>query len=72
METIVKAKRIGGSIGIIIPKNITGKERIMPEDTLKIRIEKTADLSFLFGRWKDIKKSTKEIMEEIDEGEIDD
>ena len=72
METIIKAKRIGGSIGIIIPREIVGKERINPEDVLRVKIEKTADLSFLWGRWKKIKKTTDKIMKEIDEGEIDD
>ena len=72
METIVKAKKMGGSIGIIIPKEIIGKEKISPEDALKIKIEKTFDLGFLWGRWKDIKKSTDEIMKEIDDGEVDD
>ena len=63
---------MGGSIGIIIPKEIIGKEKISPEDALKIKIEKTFDLGFLWGRWKDIKKSTDEIMKEIDDGEVDD
>jgi len=71
METMIKAKKIGGSIGIIIPKEIVGKEKISPEDILKIKIEKIGDLSFLWGRWKDIKKPTDEIMGEIDEGEDD-
>ncbi len=72
METKVKAKKIGGSIGVIIPKDIVEKERISVEDTLKIDIEKTDDIGFLWGRGKDIKKSTDQIMREIDEGEIDD
>ncbi|MEK6875606.1 MAG: AbrB/MazE/SpoVT family DNA-binding domain-containing protein [Nanoarchaeota archaeon] len=70
METQTKAKRIGGSIGIIIPKEIVEKEGIRANDTIKIRIEKTADLNFLWGRGKDIKKSTDKIMREIDEGEF--
>ena len=71
MEAIVKAKKIGGSIGIIVPKDIIKKERISVDDILKVNVEKTADLSFLWGRGKDIKKSTDQIMKEIDEGEID-
>ena len=71
METIIKAKKIGGSIGIIIPREIIGREKISPEDTLKVKIEKIADLNFLWGRWKNIKKSTDEIMKEIDDGEDD-
>lgn len=71
MEAIVKAKKIGGSIGVVIPKEVVAKERISPEDTLKIKVEKTADLNWLWGRFK-TKKSTEQIMREIDEGELDD
>ena len=71
MEAVVKAKKIGGSIAVLIPKRIVNEERILADDTLKIRVEKTADLSFLWGRGKYIKKSTAKIMKEIDQGEID-
>ena len=70
MEAIVKAKKIGGSISVIIPKEIVDKERISPEDTLKINVERTADLNWLWGRFK-TKKSADQIMREIDEGEFD-
>ena len=69
METISKAKKIGGSIAVIIPKEVVEQERIFVDDTLKIRVEKTDDLSWLWGRYKSIKKSTDRLMEEIDEGE---
>ena len=69
MEKIVKTKKIGGSIGVIIPKEIVRKERISVGDTIKIDVEKTGDLSFLWGKFKDIKKPTQQIMDEIDEGE---
>ena len=72
MEAIVKAKKIGGSIGIVIPKKMVEKERIFPEDTLKIKVEKTADFNWLWGRFKGIKKPTDQIMKEIDEAELDD
>jgi len=74
MEVEVKARRIGGSIGIILPKEIVMQERIIEKDianSLKIKIEKKDNLNFLWGRGKDIKKSTKQIMKEIDEGEDD-
>ncbi len=72
MEAEVKAKKMGGSIGIIIPKEIVERERINVEDIIKVKIEKKDNLSFLWAKGKDIKKSTQKIMEEIDEGEIDD
>ena len=71
MEAIVKAKKIGGSIGVLIPKRVVDKERISAEDILKIKVEKTDNLNLLWGKFKDIKKSTYQIMKEIDEGEID-
>lgn len=71
MEMQLKAKRIGGSIGIIIPQIVVSKERIRMNDSVNIKIEKIADLSFMFGKGKDIKKSTSQIMNEIDEGEND-
>ncbi|MEK6926497.1 MAG: hypothetical protein AABW50_04430 [Nanoarchaeota archaeon] len=69
MEVLVKAKKIGGSLGVIIPREVVEKERIFPEDSLNVTIEKKNDLDFLWAVNKDIKKSTKEIMKEIDEGE---
>ncbi len=72
METEVKARRFGGSVGIILPRAVVEKERIVEGDLLKVRVRKVADLSFLWGMGKDITKSTDRIMEKIDEGEVDD
>ncbi len=69
MEAIVKAKQIGGSIAVIIPNKIIKTEMIHPDDTLKVTIEKKHDMSFLWGKGKNIKKPTEIIMREIDEGE---
>lgn len=71
MEAITQAKQIGGSIWTIIPKNVVDNERIHIDDTLKIKVEKVDNLNFLWGKFKDIKKSTEQIMKEIDEGELD-
>ena len=48
------------------------RERISVEDALKIEVEKSDDISFLWGKGRDIKKPTDYIMGEIDEGELDD
>mgnify|MGYP001618525662 CR=1 FL=1 len=71
MELLAKTRKIGGSIAVIIPKEVVRNENLLANDTVKIKIEKTGDLSFMWGRFKDIKKSTTEIMHEIDEGELD-
>ncbi len=69
METEVKARKIGGSIAIFIPNSIVSKQRISPDDKIRIRVEKVNDLGFLWGKLKGEKKSTQEIMNEIDQGE---
>ena len=70
METEVKAKKIGGSIAVIIPRDIVEREHIVADDIVKIRVEKTDDLNALWGRYKDIKKPTDQLMKDIDEGEL--
>ena len=68
-EVIIKAKKIGGSLGIIIPEEIVKKEHINVNDTVKIKIERKDDLTFLWGKLKNIKTPTQKIMDIIDEGE---
>ena len=41
----------------------------MPKDILKVKIEKTSNINFLWGKFKDIKKLTDKIMKEINEAE---
>ena len=69
MEVEVRARRFGGSIGVILPREVVEKERISENDTLKMRVDKIANLSFLWGLCKNVKISTDVIMKEIDEGE---
>ena len=72
METITKAKQIGGSISVVIPKEVVENEMISVGDTLKLKVEKVDNLDFFWSRLKDIKKPTEQIMREIDEAELDD
>lgn len=69
MQAIVKAKKIGGSVGVIIPREIVEKEHIKPEDTVEIKVKRKDSLESIWGILKDIKKPTQQIMKEIDEGE---
>ena len=69
MEIELKTKQIGGSLAIIVPKEVVKMERIKPEDTVLVRIQKVENLNTLWGSQKDIKKSTKQIMKEIDYSE---
>ena len=70
MEAVTKAKRLGGSVCIILPKELVKKEMIQVNDILKVKVEKTDNFNSLWGKFKEVKKSTKQIMKEIDEGEI--
>ena len=69
MKTVAKAKQIGGSIAVIIPKEIVKKEHIKPEDTVELRIERKDNLNSLWGILSDIKIPPQKIMNIIDEGE---
>lgn len=69
MEAIVKAKKIGGSIGIILPKKLIEKENIMAEDDIEIKIKRKDNFDSLWGIIKDVKIPTQKIMDIIDEGE---
>lgn len=69
METLTIAKKIGGSIGVIIPEDIIKKEHIHINDTIKVSVERKDDVVFLWGKLKDIRLPTQKIMEITDEAE---
>jgi len=52
METEGIARKFGGSIGIIIPKEIVEQEKIKPNSKIKIDILKVDDISDTFGKLK--------------------
>ena len=66
IETEAQVKEWGRSIGIIIPKDAVIKERIKVGDIVKILINKKKNpLKETFGILK-LKKTTEEILKEID------
>lgn len=69
MQAITKAKKVGGSIVVVIPKEIVEKERIQVDDTLKIKVERKDSLNSLWGILKDTKIPAQKIMDIINEGE---
>ena len=57
----------GRSIGVVVPKEAVLKEKLKAGDTVKLVILKTSNgLKNTFGRLK-LKRSTDEILKEIDE-----
>lgn len=68
MNAVLKVKKIGGSLAVIIPKKLVEKQNIKSEDFLRVQIEKTNQIKPFFGILKD-KMSAKEFLREIDETE---
>jgi len=62
-------KQWGNSVGITIPRNVIEKEHIMPKKKTRFLVIGTAmnGVRKSFGSLK-FKKSTQQIMDEIDEG----
>ena len=66
IETEAQVKEWGRSVGIVIPKDAVLRERISVGDTVKILIKKKGNpLKGTFGIIK-FKRSTEEILREID------
>ncbi len=66
IEAIAQVREWGRSVGIVIPKEVVIKERIKVGDNVKILInKKTNPLKETFGILK-FKKTTDEILKEID------
>lgn len=68
VEIEVETRKIGGSIGIIIPSDVVEKEHIKPHEKIKIDIRRAPTIGDLFGLAKDWKKPTEEIMREVRKG----
>ena len=52
MEMIVKARKWGDSVGIILPRKVIAGSGIKPDDVLRVEVFKEADFSDLFGTLK--------------------
>ena len=68
VEIEVITKRIGGSIGIILPKSIIEKDHIKEEEKIKIEIKKRPLVGEFFGMIGGKKIDTENVMKEVKEG----
>lgn len=71
MEAVTKARKVGGSVAVIVPKEIVERENIRPNDNVRIRVERVDELGDWWGQLKWVKKPTGDIMKIIDESEDD-
>lgn len=67
METLVKPRRWGNSLGITLPKKIIEAEGITLKDELVVDIKKKTDIRDIKGLFK-FKKSAQEIKDEMRQG----
>lgn len=70
METVVKPRKWGNSIGIAIPKDIVEKEKITLKDDLVVDIRKkrnVEEVKKFFGKFK-FSQSTQQIKDEMRKG----
>ena len=67
VQTKLKVKEWGNSLGLIIPSEIVNKENIMSNDEITITISKNDSLEAFFGKLK-IKKSAQELKDESRKG----
>ena len=68
LEYITKLKAWGNSLGIVVPKEQAEKEKLKTEQEIKVIItpKKVLKVKNIFGKLKDWKKPTVDIMREID------
>lgn len=67
VQTKVKVKEWGNSLGLIIPNDIVNKENIISDDEITITISKNDSLEEFFGKSK-IKKSAQDLKDESRKG----
>lgn len=67
MSVEVETRKIGGSIGIIIPKDVVAKENIRVHEKIIVEFKKLPVVGDFFGlaAWK---RSTEEIMRDVKRG----
>ena len=67
-EIECKTRKLGGSIGIILPKEVVKKEGIKPNQTLKIEIKTRPKAREIWGLFPDWKTSTQKLKDEARKG----
>ena len=64
VETEVKTRKWGSSIGVVLPKEVVDEIGIKPDETIKINIRKLIKVKDVFGMFPEWKRPTQEIKNE--------
>ena len=68
VETEVKTRKWGSSIGVVLPKEVVDEIGIKPDEKITIDIKKKPLAKEFFGSLKDWKRPTQEIKDEARAG----
>ena len=67
-EIECKTRKIGGSIGIILPKEAVEREGIKPDQNIVVEIKKQVKVKDVFGMFPDWKTPTQKLKDEARKG----
>ena len=68
VETEVKTRKWGSSIGIVLPKELVDKIGIQPNENIMIDVKKGVKVKDVFGMFPHWKKSAQELKDEARKG----
>ncbi len=68
MEILVETKKIGGSLGIILPKSVVEKENLKVKEKVRVEVRKGHNVGELLGLFKGWSRSTEEIIRDSKKG----
>ena len=68
VETEVKTRKWGSSIGVVLPKALVEEAGIKPNEKIVIEIKKRPLAKEFFGKFPDWGKSTQELKDEMRAG----
>jgi antitoxin component of MazEF toxin-antitoxin module len=62
-------RRIGNSLGIVLPREVVLRKRLKPGDRVEVEVEKARTVMDMWGYLKGRKVSARRLSELADEGE---
>ena len=69
VETEVKTRKWGSSIGVVLPKEVVDEIGIKPDETIRIDVRKSLKAKDVFGMFPRLsKKSAQELKDEMRKG----
>ena len=68
VETEVKTRKWGSSIGVVLPKELVEEIGIKPDETIRIDVKKAVKVKDVFGILPNWKRSAQEIKDQARKG----